>query len=178
MKENKSLDSELKRIKNLSRELLAPENFNTSTIDQRDLNNSKNRLDKSMRVSSSLKDIEKYHLTDEKFIQTISVMLKAILHSQNYTYSKFEKLIMKENITDPKVLSKRLFKFFHNIYIVNDFEDLFSIHSLVTTILREIDFSSDSAVLSALKKKLFTEDPLEVSSMINTVYELKRVSST
>lgn len=177
-KENQNLANEIKKINTYSKDLKT--NVQKGAFSQNELNQSHRVTEKSNRFCYSLKEIERYYLDDLKFIKTIYLLMKSIFHSYNICYKNFisfHKLELQNNMNS-NMLYDSLLKYFFKMQIISDFEDLFSVHILCVTLVKEYEKSTFNDFQHYLKKNLFVEEEKkEPREYLTKLFELKEVKN-
>ena len=177
-KENQNLANELKKINTYSKDLKT--NVQKGALSQYELNQSHRVSEKSNRFCYSLKEIERFYLDDLKFIKTIYLLMKAIFHSYNISnksFISFHKLELQNNMNS-NMLYDSLLKYFFKMQIISDFEDLFSVHILCVTLVKEYEKSTFNDFQQYLKKNLFLEEEeKEPGQYLAKLFQLKEVKN-
>ncbi len=176
-KENQNLANELKKIVTISKDLKS--NNHIKALKMNELNQSEKESEKSSKKNYSLREIERFYMDDVKFIKTIYLIIKAIFQCYNIFYEvfmRFLKLDQQDNKMSSKELYTSLLKYFLKLQIVSDFEDLFSIHILCYSLVKEYENTSSNDFQNHVKKNLFIEEEKkDIEQNIAKLFESKEV---
>ncbi len=176
-KENQNLAIELKKIDSISKDLKS--NNQNKALKMNELNHTEKECERSSRTNYSLREIERFYIEDVKFIKTIYLIIKAIFQCYNIcieVFMRFLKLDQHQKKMSNKELYTSLLKYFLKLQIVSDFEDLFSVHILCISLIREYENTGFNDFQNHIKKNLFIEEEKkDIEQYISKLFESKEV---
>ena len=183
--ENRDLEKELRRIKSMTNEKLDINEKQNKLIDESNLSkkddsrlkDSTYDMEKTIRISSSLNELESKYLEDKNFLQINYIIIKAILLANNISLEMFSNYFrfFEKKTFDEITHYNSLLKYFLKLISITDLNDLFSLHIICVCLVNELKRKDESQFKLYLNKKLFFSSNLTINDHLTIVFQLKEV---